>query len=73
MQPLRNNHQVSKVRVFEKLVKKYDGVLHEIMMITSNENDQANRVISTGKLHGLRHFHTQPINVVVFHDSDREN
>ena len=51
----------------------YDGVLHEIMMITSNENDQANRVISTGKLHGLRHFHTQPINVVVFHGSDREN
>ena len=30
---------------------------------------QANRAISTGKLHALPHFHTQPINVVVFHGS----
>jgi hypothetical protein len=35
----------------------------------SNENDQADRAISTGKLHALPHFHTRPINVVVFHDS----
>ena len=34
-----------------------------------NENDQADRVISTGKLHTLLRFHTRPINVVVFHDS----
>jgi len=34
-----------------------------------NESNQANRAISTGKLHALLHFHTQPINVVVFHDS----
>ena len=34
-----------------------------------NESNQANRVISTGKLHALPHFHTRPINVVVFHDS----
>ena len=38
-----------------------------------NENDQADRIISTGKLHALRHFHIQPINVVVFHDPDGEN
>lgn len=38
-----------------------------------NENDQANRAISTGKLHALPHFHTRPINVVVFHGSDREH
>lgn len=37
-----------------------------------NENDQADRAISTGKLHALPHFHTRPINVVVFHGSDRE-
>ena len=30
---------------------------------------QANRAISTGKLHALPHFHTQPINVVVSHGS----
>src|SRR5262249_43617245 len=34
-----------------------------------NESDQANRAISTGKLHALLRFHTRPINVVVFHGS----
>ena len=34
-----------------------------------NENDQAIRAIRTGKLHALLHFHTRPINVVVFHGS----
>ena len=38
-------------------------------MGTRNENDQADRAISTGKLHALPHFHTRPINVVVFHGS----
>ena len=41
----------------------------EHKMVTSNENDQADRAISTGKLHTLPRFHTQPINVVVFHGS----
>ena len=34
-----------------------------------NESDKANRAISTGKLHVSPHFHTRPINVVVFHGS----
>ncbi len=34
-----------------------------------NENDQAERAISTGKLNALLRLHTQPINVVVFHGS----
>ena len=34
-----------------------------------NESDQADRAISTGKLHALLRFHTRPINVVVFHGS----
>src|SRR5947208_11417130 len=38
-------------------------------MNTENESNQANRTISTGKLHALPHFHTRPINVVVFHGS----
>ena len=38
-----------------------------------NENDQADRAISTGKLHALPHFHTRPIDVVVFHGSDRDH
>ena len=37
-------------------------------MGTGNENNQADRAISTGKLHALLRFHTRPINVVVFHD-----
>ena len=36
------------------------------VMSTGNENNQANRAISTGKLHALPHFHTRPINLVVF-------
>jgi len=31
--------------------------------------NQAARPISTGKLHALPHFHTQPINLVVFEGS----
>src|SRR6185312_5929704 len=38
-------------------------------MDTDNESNQANRTISTGKLHALLHFHIRPINVVVFHGS----
>jgi hypothetical protein len=43
------------------------------LMSMNNENDQANRAISTGKLHALLHVHTRPINVVVFHGPDREH
>jgi hypothetical protein len=35
----------------------------------SNESDQANRAISTGKLNALLRLHTRPINVVVYHGS----
>ena len=38
-------------------------------LMSLTKNDQADRAISTGKLHALPHFHTRPINVVVFHDS----
>ena len=34
-----------------------------------DENDQAGRAISTGKLNALLRLHTRPINVVVFHGS----
>ena len=64
VQPPRHNHQVGEAQTFEKLefatVQSVD---------TSNENNQADRAISTGKLHTLLRFHTRPINVVVFHDS----
>lgn len=40
-----------------------------VSMDTENESNQADRTISTGKLHALPHLHTRPINVVVFHGS----
>ena len=46
------------------------ALIHPLrVMDTDNESNQANRTISTGKLHALPHFHTRPINVVVFHGS----
>ncbi len=38
-----------------------------------NENNQVERAISTGKLHGLPRFHIRPIDVVVFHGSSGRN
>ena len=38
-------------------------------MDKDNESDEADRAISTGKLHALLRFHTRPIDVVVFHGS----
>ena len=46
-----------------------NGYLSAQVWASINESDQANRAISTGKLHALPHFHTRPINVVVFHGS----
>src|SRR5690606_21397659 len=66
VQPLRHNHQVDKAHIFEKLACRPSPFA---TAGTSNENDQADRAISTGKLHALLRFHTRPINVVVFHDS----
>ena len=37
--------------------------------VLSNENNQAYRAISTGKLNALLRLHTRPINVVVYHGS----
>lgn len=46
---------------------------HQTITWTLTFEKQANRAISTGKLHTSLHFHTQPINVVVFHGSNRDN
>src|SRR5579883_822754 len=48
---------------------RYSPLPSRVSMDTENESNQANRTISTGKLHALLHFHTRPINVVVFHGS----
>ena len=47
--------------------------VHPVGMDRDNESDKADRAISTGKLHALLRFHTRPIDVVVFHGSDREH
>ncbi len=60
--------------------KKLEFFVHSVFQHTlcadqmdiDNENNQVDRAISTGQLHALPHFHIRPINVVVFHGSDRE-
>jgi hypothetical protein len=37
-----------------------------------NEWNQADRAISTAKLNASLHLHMRPINVVVYHDSQRD-
>src|SRR5450756_2879842 len=37
-----------------------------LVMDTENESNQANRTISTGKLHALPHLHTRPINCLLY-------
>ena len=73
VQPLRHNHQVSETHVIREAVVFPCRPSRCRATGTSNENDQANRAISTGKLHALPHFHTRPINVVVFHGSSGRN
>ena len=46
--------------------------LQSALVMSLTKNDQADRAISTSKLHASPHFHTWPINVVVFHGSQRD-
>lgn len=50
-----------------------DDVIKLCLMNIFNGNEEVDRAISNGKLHMLPCFHTRPINVVVFHGSDREH
>ena len=81
---LRQNHQANKEHSMIWLVffiRKFAvlqfcqtpalpefGLMHALRTLI-NESNQANRAISTGKLHVLPRFHTQPINVVVYDGS----
>lgn len=59
-----NNHQATILWIAPTTI-----LWIALVMGISNENDQADRTISTGKLQALPLFHTRPINVVVFHGS----
>ena len=61
----RHNHQVNETDEKDIIVGAY------VALMSSTKNDQADRAISTSKLHASRHFHTWPINVVVYHGSRR--
>ena len=67
----RNGHQAGVTQIVFVIGLVFLPVWEGWALI--NESDQADRAISTGKLHALPHFHTRPIDVVVFHGSDREN
>ena len=50
------------------------GLSSHIMITDSDhESNQANRAISTSQLNASPRLHIWPINVVVFHGSDREH
>ena len=70
----RGRRRLPGCAVRSAAIADHDSVRTNLFMMSmNNENDQADRAISTGKLHALPHFHTRPINVVVFHGSDREH
>ena len=54
------------------LAVRTEQIIKLCLMNIINGNEEVARAISNGKLHALLHFHTRPINVVVFHGSDRE-
>lgn len=69
---------VSPSRLVARAVRRPLAVRTEVIielrsMNIINGNEEVDRAISNGKLHALLHFHTRPINVVVFHGSDREH
>ena len=79
----------SKVKVFlspatlpDRKVRKPErasALVRRVFLITimitdsDHESNQANRAISTSQLNASPRLHIWPINVVVFHGSDREH
>ena len=66
----RQNHQVNETDVIEKTSGLQQAQTRARMNFA--KNDQADRAISTGKLHASPRFHIRPINVVVYHGSQRD-
>ena len=62
----RHSHQVNEADVKEDIIVER-GQIQVLMRF--DKNDQADRAISTSKLHASRRFHIWPINVVVYHGS----
>ena len=62
----RRNHQVNEADT--QIVKT---AWQDKAFMSFDKNDQADRAISTSKLHASQRFHTWPINVVVYHGSRR--
>ena len=62
----RYNHQVNETDALKR-----EDIKQSALVMSLTKNDQAYRAISTSKLHASPHFHTWPINVVVYHGSRR--
>ena len=63
----RQNHQVNEADTDVK--RSLSG--SDKAFMSFDKNDQADRAISTSKLRASRRFHIWPINVVVYHGSQR--
>jgi hypothetical protein len=59
--PRTSIHKLRSISLMRRHAKERMGM--------NNESNQADRAISTGKLHALPRFHFRPINVVVYHGS----
>ena len=58
-------------RSTKRMLSEKTSKLQSALVMSLTKNDQAYRAISTSKLHASPHFHTWPINVVVYHGSRR--
>ena len=62
----RYNHQVNETDTLKR-----EDITQSALVMSLTKNDQADRAISTSKLHASPHFHTWPIDVVVYYGSRR--
>ena len=58
-----------KLKSFENRIVKLKAQTVQACLLVSKFYGQALGLISTGQLNVLLRFHTQPINVVVYHES----
>ena len=63
------NLKERKLKSFENRIVKFEGSPCKHLLLVSKFYGQALGLISTGQLNVLPRFHTQPINVVVYHES----
>ena len=70
--PFATATRSSKRKEGLKPVRANLALMQRMSSTARNGENQADRAISTAKLNALLHLHMRPINVVVYHDSQRD-